>query len=117
MVEKAQVESLSLNLPTDPESLLLVENALNWIEENTSVNVNRNDLSANPATVQLFMVKYVGVMQLPDGVTSESAGGLSQSFANTDKTDLLLKIASSIFGENTVTGGKVRFVSANSVWA
>ena len=116
MVGKEQVESLNLNLPTDPETLVLVESALNWIDQNTSVKVDKTTLSNNSAGVQLFMLKYIGVMQLPDGIASESAGGLSQSFSNVEKDSMLLQIARSIFGD-AVTTGKVRFATAQNAWA
>lgn len=117
MVTKEQVESLSLNIPTDTETLILVENALNWIASNTSVEVDKGALNDNTAGVKLFILKYIGVMQLPDGITSESASGLSQSFGNVEKNDLILQIARSIFGEDELTAGKVRFVAAQNPWA
>lgn len=117
MVTKEQVESLSLNIPTDTESLMLVENALNWIERNTSVKVDKDALNDNTAGVKLFILKYIGAMQLPDGISSESAGGLSQSFSSVEKNDLILQIARSIFGEDELTAGKVRFAAAQNAWA
>lgn len=117
MVEREQVESLNLNIPTDAETLILVENALNWVERNTSVTVYRNVLSENTAGVKLFILKYIGAMHLPDGISSESAGGLSQSFNNVEKNDLILQIARSIFGEDELTAGKVRFAAAQNAWA
>lgn len=117
MVTKEQVASLNLNLPTDTETLLLVENALCWIEKNTTIAVDRNDLSNNAASVKLFVPKYINAMQLPVGIASESAGGLSQSFNSVGKDDLILQIARSIFGESELTVGKVRFVAARNTWA
>lgn len=116
MIGKENVESLNLQIPTNAENLILVENALNWIERNTSVEVNTNDLSNTPATVRLFILKYLDILKLPDGVSSESATGLSQSFNNTDKNTLLMQAASSIFGDEALIAGKVTFVSAQNPW-
>ena len=85
-------------------------------KENTSVEVDKTTLSNNSAGVKLFMLKYIGVMNLPDGISSESAGGLSQSFGNVEKDTMLMQIARSLFGD-AVTMGKVRFAAAQNAWA
>ncbi len=112
--EKAQSLKLTASLPND-ETLLLIENALEWIGANTTVKVDITSHSV-PSNVRLFVSKYLEVMNLPIGITSESAGGLSQSFDTTDRNDLLISVANSIFGEENVTAGKVTFVSAKSRW-
>lgn len=117
MLTNEQVESLKLQIqPINAETCLLVENALNWIADNTTINVNMNDLENVQANVRLFITKYIDIMKLPIGITSESAKGLSQSFDTTDKYDLLVSFARSIFGDDNVTAGKVRFVSATDRW-
>lgn len=113
MLTKEKVESLKLTIPLNDESLLLIENALEWIGTNTKIVVNRQNVQAN---VRLFISKYVDVMSLPIGIMSESAGGLSQSFDTTDKNEMLLELANSILGEENITVGKVTFVSAKSRW-
>lgn len=117
MLTNAQVESLKLQTqPINNEMCLLVENALNWVTENTTIKVNMNDLESVQANVRLFLIKYIDIMKLPVGITSESATGLSQSFDTTDKYDLLISLARSIFGDDNVTAGKVKFVSATNRW-
>lgn len=114
MVTREQAQSLKLK--SDDESLLLIENALEWLDTNTSISVNRNNLENAQANVRLFISKYQEIMSLPFGVSSESAGGLSQSFNSADKNDMLLELATTVFGDENVTTGKVRFVSAKSRW-
>lgn len=117
MLTNEQVERLKLQIqPINDETCLLVENAVNWIADNTTINVNMDDLENVQASVRLFITKYIDIMKLPIGITSESATGLSQSFDTTDKYDLLISLARSIFGDNNVTAGKVRFVSATDRW-
>ena len=118
MLTKEQAEKLSL--PINPDSgvdLLLVENAFAWIKDNTTVTVDMDDLDNVPPTVRLFITKYIDIMQLPMGISSESASGLSQSFdTEKDPADLLLAAAEAIFGDENVTVGAVRFVGAKKRW-
>ncbi len=117
MLTNAQVESLKLQIqPINTETCLLIENALNWVADNTTIKVNMNDLESVQANVRLFLIKYIDIMKLPIGITSESATGLSQSFDTTDKYDLLVSLARSIFGDDNVTAGKVEFVAATDRW-
>ena len=117
MLTNEQVEKLNLQIqPVNDETCLLVENALNWIADNTTIKVNINDLENVQASVRLFLIKYIDIIKLPVGITSESISGLSQSFDTTDKYDLLISLARSIFGDDNITAGKVRFVSATDRW-
>lgn len=109
-------QAQKLNLKSDNESLLLIENALAWISANTTITVDTEHLEDVQASVCLFVSKYQEIMSLPFGISSESAGGLSQSFKSADRNDMLLELASSVFGDENVTTGKVKFVSAQSRW-
>ena len=113
MLTNEQAQRLKLK-PLNDETILLAENALSWINSNTKITVDLDDVQAN---VRLFVSKYIDIMGgLPVGVTSESAGGLSQSFSTANKTDLLIDQAEAIFGEENVTIGKVTFTPAKRRW-
>lgn len=117
MLTKEKAESLKLQVsPLSDENLLLIENALEWIGNNTKLKVNLQSAESVQANVRLFISKYLDIMSLPIGITSESATGLSQSFDTTDKNELLIEIANALFGEENVTAGKVTFIPAQSRW-
>lgn len=68
---------------TDATTVLTVNSAFDWLKEHTTLEFdidNLETLSALPSTAKLFVVKYVDVMAMGTGVTSESLGGMSQSF-------------------------------------
>lgn len=112
MLTNEQAQRLKLK-PLNDETILLAENALAWINSNTKISVNLDDVQAN---VRLFVFKYIDVMDMSVGVTSESIGGLSQSFSTAKKTDMLIELANAIFGEENVTIGKVTFTPAKRRW-
>jgi len=112
MLTNEQAQRLKLK-PLNDETILLAENALAWINSNTKISVNLDDVQAN---VRLFVSKYIDVMDMSVGVTSESIGGLSQSFSTAKKTDMLIELANAIFGEENVTIGKVTFTPAKRRW-
>lgn len=118
MLTREKAEKLSL--PIDAESsvdILLVENALAWIADNTTVKVDMDDLENVQPAVRLFIIRYIEIMQLPMGISSESASGLSQSFdTNKDPAELLISAAEAIFGADNVTAGAVHFVTAKRGW-
>ena len=109
-----------LRLQIDPDNdaeILLVENALAWIADNTTVTVDMDDLDNVQPSVRLFITRYIEIMQLPLGISSESASGLSQSFdTDKDPNDLLIAAAEAIFGVDNVTAGAAHFVTATRGW-
>ena len=118
MLTKEKAEKLSLPINTENSvDLLLVENALVWIADNTIIKVDMDDLENVQPAVRLFITRYIEIMQLPMGVSSESASGLSQSFdTNKDPSELLTAAAEAIFGADNVTAGAVHFVTATRGW-
>lgn len=112
MLTNEQAQRLKLS-PLNDETILLAENALEWINGNTKITVDLDDVQAN---VRLFVSKYIEVMGSSIGVTSESIGGLSQTFSSASKTDMLIELANAIFGEENVTAGKVTFTPAKRRW-
>lgn len=111
------VESLSLGLPSDAQTCLMVESALQWVLDNTVLEFdieNEEELKALPAPVRLFILKYNEAMSISAGVSSESIEGLSQSFSTGDKAALLWDIAASLLDKWLVS--PVRFVAATNRW-
>nr|DAP16441.1 MAG TPA: hypothetical protein [Caudoviricetes sp.] len=114
---KEQAELLKLGFSIDDTALLIVESALQWVLDNTTLQFDINkddDLKALPANVRLFVVKYKEVMSTDIGVSSESIEGLSQSFNTGDKNNLLWDIAYSLLGDCLIS--PVSFVSAVDRW-
>lgn len=101
---KEQVESLKCGIgPVDDKTILLVESGFNWINENTTLDIDYNSdeqLSSLPANVKLFLMTYCDIMTMPIGINSESIEGLSQSFdTSKSKSDLLLQYAEELLGD------------------
>ena len=103
-------------LPVDTsngEVAIMVEAALDWLAKNTTLEIDRND--ELPSNVKLFVVKFCDLMGQTYGVTSESLGGMSQSFTNSGGIGFALsELASQLFG--SAYKGRNRFVSAVSRW-
>ena len=115
---KEQVEKLELGIaPIDSQSVLMVESALNWINDNTTFNVDHEDdeaLGKLTANIKLFVIKYVDIMSMRPGISSESLGGMSQSFDSTTKSDLLWQYAYELLGDSVRS--QFSFTSAKSRW-
>lgn len=80
MLTAEQVNGLNMGVnPNDPQELLMVEAALEWVEDNTSYKVDYDNLTETPANIRLFVIKYMELMSGMAGVQSESIEGLSQS--------------------------------------
>ena len=77
-----QVRNLNLGFTSvDARTVLMVESAIEWVNTNTTLNLSLGDQATGlPASVKLFINKYVEIMDRSAGVSSESVGGLSQSF-------------------------------------
>ena len=97
----------------DAEVSIMVETALDWVETNTTLEIDRE--KELPNNVKLFVVKFCDLMSQTANVTSESLGGMSQSFSTTSGTGLILaELASQLFG--SAYKGRNRFVSAVNRW-
>lgn len=85
----------------DASELLKANAALEWLVENTSLEVDPNDsatLEELPASAKLFIGKYVEIVSLNPGVSSQSIEGLSLSYATADKAAMLWQLAQSLLG-------------------
>ncbi|MBR5823732.1 MAG: hypothetical protein IKY67_06285 [Paludibacteraceae bacterium] len=117
-MEKNQVEKLNLGIePIDAQTLILVESALQWINSNTNIAIDYTTdegLDGVKANVKLFIIKYYELMNMNAGVSSESLGGMSQSFNTNNKTELLWQYAYELFGDSMMS--QMSFVPAKSRW-
>lgn len=108
-----QIQNLNLGIaPLDARTVVTINAALEFMEENTTINVN--DLENLPSCAKLFMMKYAEISNMRTGVVSESIEGLSQSFASGSQTNLIWDVANDLLGSHMKS--RVRFVTAERKW-
>jgi TusA-related sulfurtransferase len=87
----------------DAGELLKANAALEWIAQNTTIEVDLDDpasIEKLPATAKLFVGKYVEILSQNPGISSQSIEGLSLSFATVDKGTMLWQLASALLGQH-----------------
>lgn len=113
-----QVDSLRLGIaPVDNRVVLIIESGMEWLNRNTTLEIDMNDdeqLRALSASVKLFLTEFFDIKMLGIGVTSESIEGLSQSFSQDKKEDMIWDSAYTLLGD--VVKSRVRFVTAQKRW-
>lgn len=118
MITNEQVESLKLSIaPINERTCLLVESAIDWINDNTTLQIDISDssaLEALPANVRLFIVQFIDIMTMTAGVSSESIEGLSQSFSSDSKGALIWQYAEQLLDKWLIS--PCRFVEATRRW-
>lgn len=112
-------EIVSTGIPIDNTSMscLMVQSALEWIKENTTLPLdisNIESIKALPFGAKLFILKYVEIMSVGAGVTSESISGLSQSFDSISKGESIRQYARELLGKALKSEFSV--VSAMNRW-
>lgn len=117
-VEELQALELPIEEATN-EIALYIEAAIDWVNKNTKLNIDKADLvtsvAALPAGAKLFLCRYYDVMSTGGtGVSSESIGGMSQSFTTDSKKTLLWQLASELLDGYLL--GQVRSVPNVSKW-
>lgn len=107
---------ISAGIPIEDNaiSLLYAETALDWMISNTTLQINKADLSGLPAGAKLFVVRSGEIMRQSSTVTSESLGGMSQSFSTETKNNLLYDLAFELIGGYMKS--QVSFTAAQSRW-
>ena len=113
MITKEQFKTLGITVSSE----LKGNAALEWLEKNTILTVDLNDatvLEKLPFAARLFISKYDEIVSAPSVVSNESIEGLSQSFNQTDKGELLWQAAEQLLSD--YLKGRVRFVSASNRW-
>lgn len=76
-----EFKGLDLSVPDSAQ--LYVESGLEWLRDNTTLNVDLADvetIKALPSSARLFLVKFSEICSRDIGVTSEGVGPMSQSF-------------------------------------
>ena len=113
-----EIRSLELPLSnTDIETCLYVEAALDWLKENTTLDfdsANIESIKTLPSGAKLFILKFLDIMNANTTVTSESIGGMSQSFKTSSRNDLLLDLASELLGNYIKSS--FNFIPATTKW-
>ena len=109
-------ELTALGLPLDMTNgtvALTVQSGLDWIARNTTFELSPD--KELPANVKLFLVKYTDLMTANGLVTSESLGGMSQSFTDaTNYAFLLRQYATELLGDYYKSAS---FTPAKRRWA
>ena len=95
----------------DFETLLRVDSCLEWFAENTKLDIDKDNINESlaklPSCARLFMLRYNKLYNRELGVTSESIGGMSQSFDTTAVYTQLWQMAYELLGEYLKSGFKV----------
>lgn len=76
-------EFMGLELPVPASAQLYVEAGLEWLRDNTMLEVditNMESIKALPSSARLFLVKFSEICERDNGVTGENVGPMSQSF-------------------------------------
>lgn len=95
-------------------AVLYAEAALDWIENNTTLVVERSNLASLPAGAKLFIFEYGRIMKQDKTVASESLGGMSQSFNTESRENMLYDLASEFLGKYMKS--QVKVISAKRKW-
>lgn len=110
-----------IGIPCDDMSektCLMVECAVEWLAAHTTLQIDVNDietLKKLPACAKLFILKYTEISDRSAGVTSESIGGMSQSFdVSSSNQDLIWDLAEESLSNYLKSRGS--FIPAKRKW-
>lgn len=108
-----------LDIPVEdtPRNNLAIGAALEWLQDNTTLIFDINDIEmikALPSGVKLFILKYVEIMRIGVGVSSESIAGMSQSFDSSSKAALIGQYATELLDK--FTKPTLHIVQAKARW-
>ena len=110
-----QIENLKIPIANlNDETCLMIESGIEWINSNTTLHIDVNESIELTPNVKLFIVKFVEIMSIRPGVSSESISGLSQSFSIEDQRALIRQYANTLLGEYMKSD--MTFVSAKRRW-
>lgn len=113
-----QVRNLKLGIePIDSRVILTVESGIEWVNHNTTLNIDMNndeELKALPSCVRLFLTKFFDVQMLSVGVSSQSIEGLSQSFGNNDTNAMIWQFAQELL--SPYLKSSITFHTAKKRW-
>lgn len=80
-------------------SVLKAEAALDWMRENTTLEIDKanvESIKALPASAKLFVVQYSDLLSAKQGVASQSIEGLSMSFFDGDQSAKIWQLANTL---------------------
>lgn len=101
-ITKAVIDELGLPIDSNNAlTLLQVESCLEWMKENTTLEFCIDDIESLkllPSCAKLFICRYNDLYNRALGVTSESIGGMSQSYDTTSQYTLLWQLAYELLG-------------------
>lgn len=94
-------EECGLPIKDTPQNILAMKAALEWMLNNTTLTfdtTNIEEIKALPSGARLFILKFVDIMSMGTGVTSESIAGMSQSFDTSSQKMLIMRYAAELLG-------------------
>lgn len=113
-----ELKALNLPIEANATNCLYVGAAIDWVNLHTRLVIDKESLkdsvAALPDGAKLFICRYCEIMAADGNVTSESIGGMSQTFGTATKTAQLYQLASELIGE--YLKGQVRSVPNVSKW-
>ena len=94
-------EYIAAGIPVadDALAILRAESALDWMQENTTLEFDRGSaetISALPSCAKLFVVQYCELLSAKQGVASQSIEGLSQSYFDSDQSKKIWQLANTL---------------------
>lgn len=104
-----------IQISDDTTSLLYAESALDWLIDNTKLQIDKSDITTLPAGAKLFVTKYGEIMSTNAMVTSESIGGMSQSFDTSARDSKIYDLAYDLLGSKYMKS-QVTFTAAQKRW-
>lgn len=110
-------EFKSLGLPVEAEAQLYVESGLEWLQDNTTLNMDLKDLEsikALPSSARLFLVKFCEICTRDIGVTGESVGPMSQNFTTDSVSKQTMALARQLL--KTYLKSNVKFIPCARRW-
>ena len=113
-----ELKALNLPVTASEKACLYVGAAVDWVNDHTTLVIDKDNLkdsvAALPDGAKLFLCRYYEVMSTDGNVTSESIGGMSQSFGTASKAAQLYQLASELMGK--YLKGQISCVPNVSKW-
>lgn len=112
-------ELVSLGLPVrnSEKNLLYINSALDWLAENTTLDVAEDDygkIAALPSSAKLFLVKFCEVSEKDAAVSGETVGPMSQSFSGVGSDKLVMGLARQLL--KAYLKPNVKFIPCKRRW-
>ncbi|MBR6613182.1 MAG: hypothetical protein IKK84_00255 [Clostridia bacterium] len=101
-----ELNKIGLPITIDDSNSLYVMSALEWLQANTRLEFDKEDLESVknlPSSAKVFTLKFIELTTTAPNVTSESMAGMSQSF-NLDVNNTLLKYAKELLSDVLKSG-------------